>query len=113
METNTTIPACPNPNLYEFIFRVRDRRCKTGYRVVLTEQREFPDADTARIYAEKMEQSMDSSSTFLPRHAVEVQKYWVLKQNYMASQPGFPAYYWEAYNTPYCCSPASERYWTM
>ena len=107
METTTnTIPACPNPNLYEFTFRVRDRRCKTGYRVVLTEQREFPDADTARIYAEKME-GTDR------RYIVEVQKVWVLKQNYMASQPGFPAYYWEAYNTPYCCSPASELYWTM
>jgi hypothetical protein len=113
METTNTIPACPNPNLYEFTFRVRDRRRKTGYRVVLTEQREFPDADTARIYAEKMEQSMDSSSKFLPRHVVEFHQFWVLKQNFMASQPGFPQYYWERWDTPYCCSPSSELYWSM
>ena len=108
METNTTntIPACPNPNLYEFIFRVRDRRRKDGYRIVLTEQREFQDADTAKIYAEKCEQME-------PRHIVEFHQFWVLKRNFMASQPGFPAYFWEAYNTPYCCSAASELYWTM
>jgi hypothetical protein len=106
METTNTIPACPNPNLYEFIFRVRDRRRKTGYRVVLTEQREFPDADTAKIYAEKMERTDG-------RYIVEFHRFWVLKQNFMASQPGFPAYFWEAYNTPYCCSAASELYWTM
>ena len=108
METNTTntIPPCPNPNLYEFTFRVRDRRRKTGYRVVLTEQREFQDADTARIYAEKCQQME-------PCHIVEVQKFWVLKRNFMAGQPGFPEYFWEAYNTPYCCSAASELYWTM
>ena len=108
METNTTntIPPCPNPNLYEFIFRVRDRRRKDGYRIVLTEQREFPDADTAKIYAEKCQQME-------PRHVVEFHRFWVLKRNFMASQPGFPAYFWEAYNTPYCCSAASELYWTM
>jgi hypothetical protein len=106
METTNTIPPCPNPNLYEFIIRTRDRRHKTGYRVVLTEQREFPDADTARIYAEKME-GTDG------RYIVEFHQFWVLKQNFMASQPGFPAYFWEAYNTPYCCSAASELYWTM
>jgi hypothetical protein len=108
METNTTntIPACPNPNLYEFTFRVRDRRRKDGYRIVLTEQREFLDADTAKIYAEKCQQME-------PRHIVEFHRFWVLKQNFMASQPGFPAHFWEAYNTPYCCSAASELYWTM
>jgi len=48
-----------------------------------------------------------------PRHIVEFHRFWVLKQNFMASQPGFPAHFWEAYNTPYCCSAASELYWTM
>ena len=107
METTTnTIPACPNPNLYEFTWRVPDRRTKTGYRVVVNEEREFPDADTALMYAQKCE-GADR------RYIVEIQKVWVLKQNFMSSQPGFPQYYWERWDTPYCCSPSSELYWSM
>ena len=34
---------------------------------------------------------------------------WVLKHSYMAPHKA----YWEAWNTPYCCSPASETYWSM
>ena len=100
--TNTETPACPNPNLYQFTFHRRDRRHKTGYRVVVTEEQEFPDAATALLYAEKCE-GPDR------RYIVEIQKVWVLKESFMAPHKA----YWERWDTPYCCSPSSELYWTM
>ena len=100
--TNITPPVCPNPNLYEFTVRVRDRRRKTGWRVLESYTREFPDQAAATAHAVWLERRHEN-------RAVEVRKYWVLKRNFMAPH----IQYWEACDTPYCCSPAGELYWTM
>ena len=104
--TEPQIPACPNPHLYAFTTNKRDRRTKTGWRLVEEYTMEFADERLALQHAQDVE-------GFRPDTVVEYRKVWVLKQNFMSSQPGFPQYYWEEWNTPYCCSPSSELYWTM
>jgi hypothetical protein len=105
METNTTeTPVCPDPHLYAYTVYRTDRRTKTGWRVLEEYEMQFQDEQDAEQHARYV------SATGC---RVEYRKYWVLKRNFMASQPGFPQHYWEAWNTPYCCSPASELYWTM
>ena len=99
--TNTTTPACPDPTLYSFTVYKADRRTKTGWRVVDEYTMQFPDDDSA---LEHGIQEQDRTGT-----RIEHRKYWVLKRNYTTPRNQ----YWEAWNTPWCCSPSSELYWTM
>lgn len=103
--TTPETPACPNPHLYAYTAHKRDRRTKSGWRHYGEWQMEFANEADAAQYAV---QEQDSTG-----HLIEYRKVWVLKQNFMHGQPGVPKYYWEEWNTPYCCSPSSELYWTM
>ena len=100
MTTNTTTPACPDPTLYAYTVYKADRRTKTGWRVVEEYTMQFPSEAHAQHHANQVA---------FTGFRVEYRKYWVLKRNYMTPRNE----YWEEWNTPYCCSPSSELYWTM
>ena len=98
--TNTTTPACPDPHLYSYTVYKADRRTKTGWRVLEEYNLQFKDEADAAAHAHQVT---------LTGLRVEYRKYWVLKRNYTTPRNQ----YWEAWNTPWCCSPSGELYWTM
>lgn len=100
--TTTETPACPDPHLYTYTVYKTDRRTKTGSRVLEEYQMQFQDERLAEQHAQDVK-------GFRPEILVVYRKYWVLKQNFMAPHKA----YWERWDTPYCCSPSSELYWTM
>ena len=101
-DTNTTTPACPDPTLYAFTVYKRDLRTKTGWRVVDEYTMQFQDERLAEQHAQDVTRKSVG-------YRLEYRKYWVLKRNYMTPRNE----YWEAWNTPWCCSPSGELYWTM
>jgi hypothetical protein len=101
MTTNTDIPPCPDPTLWEFTTYRVDRRTKTGWRLVEEYTMNFSDERDALHHAQEVESLTGSR--------VEYRKYWVLRQEFMAPHKAF----WERWNTPHSCSLASELYWTM
>lgn len=105
--TNTTTPACPDPTLYAFTVYTADGRTKTGWRVVEEYQKQFQDDRFAEQHAQDAKRFL--KTVYRPEIRVEYRKYWVLKRNYTTPRNQ----YWEAWNTPWCCSPSSELYWTM
>lgn len=97
--TNTETPVCPDPNLYAFTVYKTDRRTKTGWRVLEEYEMQLSPQDA------------EQHARFVTHGGcrVEYRKYWVLKESFMAPHKA----YWERWDTPYCCSPSSELYWTM
>jgi hypothetical protein len=97
--TDTVIPACPDPTLWEFTVYKADRRTKTGWRKVEDFTANLSDSDAAL-------RALD-----VPTHMgyrVEYRKYWVLKHGLLPPHNAF----WEPWNTPHYCSPSSETYYT-
>ena len=102
METNTTetdIPPCPDPTLWEFTVYKADRRTKTGWRKV----KEYT-ANYSITQALHHTQEVETHAGY----RVEYRKYWVLKYGFMHPHKPF----WEAWNVPHACSAASETYWS-
>lgn len=74
-----------------------DRRCKAGR--VLVMKQDYTDVSWAQ---------MERMYPRRPRYIVEFHETYVTKTNLMTGLP-----YQERYDTPHCCSAASETYWSM
>ena len=105
--TTTETPACPDPHLYTYTVYKTDRRTKTGSRVLEEYQMQFQDERLAEQHAQDTKRFL--KTVYRPEIRVEYRKYWVLKRVYTTPRNQ----YWEAWNTPWCCSPSGELYWTM
>ena len=99
-ETATDIPPCPDSTLWAYTTYRADRRTKSGLRLVERYTMNFTDEREALLHAQDVEANTG--------YHVEYRKYWVLKRGFMSPHKAF----WEAWHTPYACSPASETYWS-
>ena len=97
--TDTDIPPCPDPFLWEFTAYRADRRTKTGWRKVEEYTMKMTEEE-ARLHVQEVE----SHTGF----RMEYRKYWVLKHGFLSPHKAF----WEAWNVPHACSAASETYWS-
>jgi hypothetical protein len=90
-------------NTTDYVLRVyrRDYRYRTGERLVVTERHDGVTADWIRDYARGVQESEGVAR-------VEYQEQWVTVRNLMSGQAVTIAA-----DTPWCCNPASETYWTM
>ena len=78
------------------VYRI-DRRHKEG-RVLSYKQ------DYTNVSLDQMERMYPRR----PRYIIEFHETWVTKTNLITGQE-----YQERYDTPHCCSAASETYWSM
>ena len=99
-ETTTDIPPCPDPTHWMFTTYRADRRTKSGWRQVDEYSMLFPNPDDAALHAQDVEAHTG--------YRVEYRKYWVLKRGFLTPHKAF----WEPWNVPHACSPASETYWS-
>ena len=79
----------------------RDRRVKTGERRVLKQDHTGVDYKTLKHLYETTWFAKDG-------YRFEIHETWVTRKNMMSGKE-----FQERYDTPYFCSPSSERYWTM
>ena len=79
----------------------RDRRVKTGERLVRK-------VDHSSDYLPALQAFYGKSWRAADGYRCEFHKTYVERINLMSGLP-----YQERYDTPYCCSPSSETYWSM
>jgi len=77
----------------------QDARCKSGARTVA-----YYDAE--HTSASELEAAVRNKHS--NKHEIEVRETWVQRRNWMSGNT-----YWERFDTPRACSPATEAYWTM
>ena len=78
------------------VYRI-DRRHKSGR--VLSSKTDYTDVTLAQ---------MERMYPRRPRYIIEFHETWVARKNLMTGQTVR-----ERYDTPHCCSAASETYWSM
>jgi len=76
----------------------RDRRLKSGERLV-----EKEDLEVTRSDAQGIQEAYE-----LQGYRVEIFETWVTRENFLSGRE-----YQERYDTPRSCSPATELYWSM
>jgi hypothetical protein len=76
----------------------RDRRLKSGERLV-----EKEDLEVTRSDAQGIQEAYE-----LQGYRVEIFETWVTRENFLSGKR-----YQERYDTPRSCSPATELYWSM
>ena len=76
-----------------------DKRCKRGEKLVSKE-------DWPNIAKESLEKGVKESIAENERY--EIHETYVTRRNMMSGKE-----FQERYDTPHCCSPSSETYWSM
>ena len=76
-----------------------DKRRKTGSRLVTVEDIDVADITVAESYG---------AAVYGPKCTLKVFETYVTRIHIMSKEE-----FTERYNTPRCCSPASESYWSM
>ena len=83
---------------------VQDRRVKAGQRL----QGKY---DYTNVDLKWMQEEMRDLQTRLypqPKYRIELHETWVTRQNLLGGKE-----YQERYDTPRCCSPSTEAYWSQ
>lgn len=92
----------PNPNLVTIEIYRKDKRVKGGEKLVSAEDVELNSMLTRHMLNDHVKSYIDTKERF------EIHTTYVERQNVISGDN-----FWERYDTPYCCSPSSETYWSM
>ena len=92
----------PNPNLVTIEIYRKDKRVKGGEKLVSAEDVELNSMLTRHMLSDHIKSYIDAKERF------EIHTTYVERRNAISGDN-----FWERYDTPYCCSPSSETYWSM
>ena len=87
----------PNPNLVTVEIYRKDKRFKQGEKLISKD-----DVEDTKNLGTHISEALDEGERFA------IHKTFVKKVNRISQKT-----FWERYDTPYYCSPSSERYWSM
>ena len=85
--------------MYTLEVYARDRRCKSGERLHLKQDY---DTDNRSMLEHTVRHTWPS-----PHYRWVLHETWILRRNAMTGED-----FYERYDTPWCCSPAGETYWS-